>query len=172
MEQVVLVEKEDNDIGMAEKAECHHNPVRLHRAISVIVLNNNDQMLVTKRAALKSTWPGFWSNACCSHPRKGETPEAAAKRRMYEELGFACDLEFLFKFVYEAKFNAEWGEHELDHVFLGYYDGPVNADKDEADDHKFVGIAALQADMAKHPEKYTPWFKLMFKRVMYHIGRE
>lgn len=171
MEQVVLVDNDDNDIGMAEKMECHHNPVKLHRAISIIILNNRDEMLITKRASAKSTWPEFWSNACCSHPRKGETPEAAAKRRMQEELGFSCNLEFLFKFVYEAKFNSEWGEHELDHIFLGYYDGPVRANHEEISEHKFVDIDELKADMEKHPEKYTPWFKLMFKRVMYHIGR-
>ena len=171
MEQVVLVDKEDNDIGMAEKMECHHNPVRLHRAISVVIINNKDQMLITRRASAKERWPGFWSNACCSHPRKGEPPEAAVKRRMHEELGFTCDLDFLFKFVYEVKFDGTWGEHELDHVFLGYYDGPVHPNKEEIDEYKFVGIDELQTDMAQHPNKYTPWFKLMFKRVMYHIGR-
>ncbi|HLC77295.1 MAG TPA: isopentenyl-diphosphate Delta-isomerase [archaeon] len=171
MEQVVLVDNEDNDIGLKEKMEAHKNPVPLHRAISVIILNNKDEMLITKRASTKKTWHDFWSNTCCSHPRKGETPEAAAKRRMQEELGFSCDLDFLFKFTYEAKFNNEWGEHELDHIFLGYYDGPVHANAEEIGDHKFVDIEELKHDMEKHPEKYTPWFKLMFKRVMYHIGR-
>ena len=171
MEQVILVDNEDNEIGMKEKMECHMNPVALHRAISVIILNSNDQMMITKRAAGKKTWPDFWSNACCSHPRSGEAPEAAAKRRMQEELGFTTGLDLLFKFVYEAKFNSEWGEHELDHVFLGYYDGEVNVDPKEIEDYKFVDIDELRSDMEKHPEKYTPWFKLMFKRVLYNIGK-
>ncbi len=171
MEQVVLVDNEDNNLGLKEKIETHKLPVPLHRAISIIVLNNTGQMLITKRASTKNTWPDFWSNACCSHPRQGETPEAAAKRRLKEELGFTTDLEFLFKFVYEVKFNDEWGEHELDHVFLGYYDGPVDVTPEEISEYKFVDIDELKHDMEKHPEKYTPWFKLMFKRVMYHIGR-
>ena len=171
MEQVVLVDTEDNEIGLEEKNACHKNPVKLHRAISVIVLNNNGEMLITRRAPTKNTWPGFWSNTCCSHPRKGEGVESAANRRLKEELGFTADLDFLFKFTYEAKFNDEWGEHELDHVFLSYYDGPVHAVPEEVSEYKFVDIDELKSDMEKHPEKYTPWFKIMFKRVMYHIGR-
>lgn len=171
MEQVVLVDNEDNDVGLEEKNACHKNPVKLHRAISIIILNNKDEMLITQRAKSKERWPGFWSNTCCSHPRKNEMPEDAANRRLKEELGFTTDLDFLFKFTYDAKFNNKWGEHELDHVFLGYYDGPVHVAPEEISEYKFVDIDELKHDMEKHPEKYTPWFKLMFKRVMYHIGR-
>ncbi len=172
MEQVVLVDDEDNDIGLKEKMDTHKLPVPLHRAISVIILNNKDEVLITKRASAKKTWPDFWSNTCCSHPRKGETPEAAAKRRLKEELGFTTDLDFLFKFVYEAKFNDELGEHELDHVFLGYYDGPMHVVPAEISEYKFVNIDELKIDMKKHPEKYTPWFKLMFKRFLHHQYRQ
>jgi isopentenyl-diphosphate delta-isomerase len=170
MEKVVLVDAEDNELGLEEKMACHKYPAKLHRAISVIILNSSGRMLITKRSSHKSTWPGFWTNTCCSHPRKGESYEAAAKRRLPEELGFTCDLGHLFHFIYNAKFNSEWGEHELDHVFLGYYDGPINANPAEASEYKFVDIGELKTDMEKHSEKYTPWFKLMFGRVLDHLN--
>ncbi len=171
MEQVVLVDNEDNELGVEEKFACHKLPVKLHRAFSVFVLNDKDQLLITKRSTLKKTWPGFWSNTCCSHPRANEDAGEAAKRRLEEELGFSCDLTFLFKFQYEAAYDNEWGEHELDHVFVGYYDGPINANKDEIEEINFVNLDELAADMAKNPDNYTPWLRTCFKRFLYHIGK-
>ncbi|MBS3051403.1 MAG: isopentenyl-diphosphate Delta-isomerase [Candidatus Aenigmarchaeota archaeon] len=171
MEEVILVDSEDNEVGLKEKFETHRNPVPLHRAFSVFVLNNKDQLLITKRSLHKKTWPGFWSNTCCSHPRSGEPVELAGQRRVEEELGFACKPDFLFKFEYSAKYDDEWGENELDHVFVGYYDGPVKPNEDEIDEFKWIDLGELRADMEKNPGKYTPWFKLCFRRFLYHIGK-
>ncbi len=171
MEQMILVDEVDNEVGFKEKFECHRHPVQLHRAFSVFIFNDKNQLLLTKRNSGKKTWPGFWSNTCCSHPRPSEPPELAAKRRVEEELGFTCDLEFLFKFIYKADYDNTWGEHELDHVFAGSYSGPVSPNPEEIDNFKFADIAALQNDMAEHPEEYTPWFKLCLNRVLEHLKK-
>lgn len=171
MEEVILVDSEDNELGSKEKFETHRNPVPLHRALSVFILNDKDQLLVTKRSNNKKTWPGFWSNTCCSHPRANEPVELAAQRRVEEELGFACPLDFLFKFEYSAKYDSEWGENELDHVFVGYYDGPVKPDENEIEEIKFVDLNELEKDMVANPNNYTPWLRICFRRFLYHIGR-
>ncbi|MBI4174082.1 MAG: isopentenyl-diphosphate Delta-isomerase [Candidatus Aenigmarchaeota archaeon] len=171
MEQVILVDSEDNELGLKEKMETHRNPVPLHRAFSVFVLNDKDQLLLTKRSSEKKTWPSFWSNTCCSHPRNAEPVELAGQRRLREELGFECDLTFLFKFEYSAKFNEEWGENELDHVLIGYYNGTVKPNENEIDEIKWMDLDELRADMEKNPNNYTPWLKLCFRRFLYHIGK-
>ncbi len=165
MEQIILVDSNDNEIGCKEKEKCHRPPI-LHRAFSVLIFNGKGQMLIHKRSAKKKTWPGFWTNACCSHPRKGEDTKKAAERRLNEELGFSCDLKFLFKFEYKAMYDNEWGEHELDYVFEGDYDGPVKPDEDEVEEIKFVNVGELKKDIKTHPEKYTPWFRIALERAM------
>ena len=98
MEEVILVDSEDNEIGYAPKNEPHRHPTKLHRAFSLFVLNNKDQLLIQKRASNKERWPGFWSNTCCSHPKPNEPVQLAGERRLEEELGFNCKMDFLFKF--------------------------------------------------------------------------
>ncbi len=165
MEQIILVDSGDREIGYEEKEKCHSHP-KLHRAFSVFLFNDAGEMLVTQRSSAKKTWPLFWSNACCSHPRKGESCEAAAKRRVKEELGIDCAPEFLFKFEYSAQYDDTWGEHELDWVFSGKHDGPVNPDETEINDWKFVDVQELREDVRKNPDRYTPWFKLALERVL------
>ena len=171
MEQVILVDEADNELGYEEKHECHKIPVKLHRAFSIFILNHNGQLLITRRAETKYHWGGFWSNACCSHPRKDEPIELAARRRLEEELRFSCNLKFLFKFIYKADFDGVWGEHELDHVFIGHYKGTVSPDAEEVDEFKWVGAEELQKDMKEHPDKYTPWFKIMLPRVLENLKK-
>ncbi len=172
MEQVILVDPMDNEIGFEEKLECHKIPVKLHRAISIFIFNDKNQLLITKREKAKYHWPGFWSNTCCSHPRKSEPPELAAKRRLEEELGFSCDLEFLFKFIYKADYDNTWGEHELDHVFAGRYAGPIHPNPSEIGDLKYVDLDQLKRDVKEHPGSYTPWFKICLPRVLEHMEKK
>ena len=171
MHEVILVDSEDNELGTAEKYPPHMYPMKLHRAFSVFVLNAEGQLLIHRRGKDKRTWPDFWTNTCCSHPRPNEPVEIAAARRLKEELGFECDLKFLFKFEYQAKYNEEYGEYELDHVFLGHYDGDVKPDPSEVAEFKFVDLSYLEKDMKENPEKYTPWFKISFPRVLEHIRK-
>jgi isopentenyl-diphosphate delta-isomerase len=165
-ETLILVDSEDRRIGSAAKADCHRRPLRLHRAFSVFLFDRDGRMLITKRSAKKDTWPGFWSNACCSHPHDEESTEEAARRRLREELGISAELGFLFTFEYRADYDATWGEHELDHVFVGQYDGPLDPDRDEVDEAKFIDVADLKQDVRDRPERYTPWFKISLDRVL------
>jgi isopentenyl-diphosphate Delta-isomerase len=158
MEEVTLVDKEDNVIGREEKIEAHKNP-KLHRAISILIFNKKGEMLIHKRADSKYHAPGLWTNACCSHPRPGETYEGAAKRRLPEEMGFSCDLEKEFKFTYFAEFMNGLAEYEMDQIFVGVYEGEIKANPEEVSDYKYVNVEELLKDIYYDPKKYTAWFK-------------
>lgn len=166
---LILVDKNDKEIGYEEKEDCHFIPAKLHRAFSLFIFNKSGQILIQKRGNLKKTWPGFWTNACCSHPEKDESLEEATKRRLREELGFTCGLKHLFSFHYKAHYDKKYGENEIDHVFLGTYDGKVKPNKDEIEDWKFITIEKLREDIKNHPETYTPWFKKALPKVIDYI---
>lgn len=140
--------------------------MQLHRAFSVFLFDSEGRMLITKRSAKKNTWPGFWSNACCSHPHEGESTEDAAQRRLEEELGISTELRFLFTFEYRAGYDADWGEHELDHVFAGRHHGPLAPDRDEVAQEEFVDVEDLKRDVRDRPDRYTPWFRISLERVL------
>jgi isopentenyl-diphosphate delta-isomerase len=164
--QVVLVDKDDKVLGLKEKYAAHKNPVPLHRAISIVIFNNaKTEMLIAKRSKRKPTWPSFWSNTVCSHPLPNETYQEAADRRLFEEVGFRTPLKKLFKFTYQAKMDETWGEHELDTVFAGQYEGRINPNPDEIDGYEWVGIKTLKEDARKNPIKYTPWFKVILEKL-------
>jgi isopentenyl-diphosphate delta-isomerase len=171
MEHVVLVDGEDKECGLAEKFAAHRHPAKLHRAFSVYVFDDKGQLLIQKRNRDKKTWPAFWSNSCCSHPRPNEAVIAAAQRRLQEELGFTCEVRFLFGLEYKAQFDADWGEHEYLHVLLGSHNGSVKPDPSEVEEFAFADLDWLLGDMEAAPEKYTPWFKICFPRVLYHIRK-
>jgi len=164
---LVLVDKKDKVLGFKEKFATHKIPVPLHRAISIVIFNKDKtEMLITKRAKVKPTWPEFWTNAVCSHPYPAETYQKAAERRIYEELGFKTPLKEVFLFAYEAEMdNKIWGEHELDHVFTGVYEGPVSPNPDEVSDYEWVKIGDLKKDIKNNPNKYSPWFKIILSKL-------
>jgi isopentenyl-diphosphate delta-isomerase len=124
--------------------------------------------LLQKRSAGKALWPLYWSNSCCSHPRPGETTHQAAHRRLSEELGISTPLTFLFKFAYQARFNDVGSENELCSVFIGQSDHPIQADPAEIDAWRFVSIPELEAEMDQNPDRFTPWFKIEWRRLRQH----
>ena len=163
-ERVILVDKTGKEIGTEEKMQVHRDG-RLHRAFSVFIFNSSGELLLQKRAKTKYHSGGLWTNTCCSHPRPGEDTDQAARRRMFEEMGFQCELKELFSFIYHVKLNDGLFEHELDHVFVGSFDGTPSPDPDEVDDWKYIDIDSLQQDIQENPENYTYWFKL----ILYHF---
>jgi isopentenyl-diphosphate Delta-isomerase len=164
--KVVLVDENDNVIGLKEKFATHKNPVPLHRAISIVIYSpDRKSMLLQKRSTKKPTWPLYWSNTVCSHPYPEESYADAAKRRLVEEMGFTTTLKELYRMIYDAIMDEKWGEHELDVVFEGVYDGPVNPNPDEAADFKWLTIEELKKDLVANPGIYTPWFKMMVKKM-------
>ncbi len=163
MEKVVLVNKKDKVIGTEEKIKAHLEG-KLHRAFSIILFNKKGELLIQKRAKTKYHSPGLWSNTCCSHPRPKEKIELAAKRRLKEEMGIETDLKKAFSFVYKAKLG-NLIEYEFDHVFLGRFDGKPKPNKKEVADWQWIKPADLKADIKKNPQKYTPWFKIIFRKI-------
>jgi isopentenyl-diphosphate delta-isomerase len=161
-ELVVLVDEQDNQLGLMPKMEAHEKAV-LHRAFSVFVFNDQGELMLQQRAAHKYHSPLLWTNTCCSHQRDGETSLEAGKRRLQEEMGFVCDLKEVFWFVYKAPFDNGLTEHELDHVMVGTYNGEPNINPDEVESYKWMSLEAVEEDIEKHPERYTAWFKIIFE---------
>ena len=169
-EHVILVDHNGRDIGTAEKIQAHRDG-KLHRAFSIFVFNASDEVLLQKRAETKYHSGGLWTNTCCSHPRPGENHHHAAKRRLYEEMGFDCELLELFSFTYHVKLNDDLFEHELDRVFVGRYDGQPTPNPEEVEDWKWMRTGILKQDIQANPQNYTYWFKLVLDRVIKHLRK-
>jgi isopentenyl-diphosphate delta-isomerase len=167
-EELILVDELDREIGARAKAECHSGSGILHRAFSIFVFNRRNELLLQQRAAEKLLWPSYWSNTCCSHPRRGETMEQAVSRRLEQELGFACPLHYLYKFKYHAQYGAVGAEHEFCWVYYGRYDGRIDPNVNEIADWRFVDITSLEAELQKQPERFTPWFKMEWTHIRNH----
>jgi isopentenyl-diphosphate Delta-isomerase len=161
-EKVILVDDQDNQIGIMEKMEAHEKALR-HRAFSVMVFNKYGEMMLQQRALSKYYSGGLWTNTCCSHPRVGETVLEAAHRRLGEEMGFDCELRELYSFNYEIKLDHGLTEKEHDHVFVGDFDGEPKINRDEVESWCWMKLDDLKKDLAEKPEKYTFWFKEIMK---------
>ena len=170
VEYVILVNNNDQSLGAMEKMEAHEKGV-MHRAISVFVFNNAGEMLLQKRADEKYHSAGLWSNTACSHPRTNEKPRDAAHRRLIEEMGFDCDIDEAFSFVYKANVGESLTEHEYDHVFIGYCDVEPTPNPDEVGDWKYVDFDWLIKDIDENPDDYTVWFKIALEEVKKHFKK-
>ena len=164
-EPLILVDEQDRELGFLDKAAAHKGSGVLHRAFSVFVFNSDGEMLLQQRALGKRLWGGYWSNACCSHPRRGETVDAASVRRLGEELGLNCPLQYLFKFEYQAQFDDDGAEHELCWVYAGRSDQGPRANVNEIAAFRYLAPAALDEEMAANPAAFTPWFKIEWARI-------
>jgi len=164
-EPLVLVNEADEEVGFESKQRCHDGDGLLHRAFSVFLLSPDGDVLLQQRSEQKRLWPGAWSNTCCSHPRRGETLESAVHRRLREELALAAPVDFLFKFIYHARYGSAGAEHELCHVFAGPITGHPQINANEIAATKVISAAALDHEVATRPELYSPWLKLEWKRV-------
>ena len=165
-ELLILVDEADREIGQMSKADCHRGAGVLHRAFSLLIFNDAGELLLQQRSAAKRLWPLYWSNSCCSHPRSHETIETAIHRRLYEELGVRCPLQFLFKFRYQAQFDAAGAERELCSVYVGTCSQPLAVNRHEISDWRWVAPRDLQAQMSgPDADRITPWFKLEWEQI-------
>lgn len=165
-EEVILVDEFDRPIGFQGKLEAHRDGGKLHRAFSIFIFNGQGEMLLQRRSTGKYHFGGLWSNACCSHPRRGETLRDAVHRRLQEELGFDTELREVFSFTYTATDpRSGLTEREYDHVFIGEFDGVPRPHRDEVDDVRWLDPKEAQRDMGANPEKYAPWFRIAFPKV-------
>lgn len=163
-QEVILVNEQDEPIGTMEKMEAHRKAL-LHRAFSVFIFNSKGEMLLQQRALSKYHSAGLWTNACCSHPFPGEATDAAASRRLNEELGFTAPLEKIFHFTYITEFDNGLTEHEFDHVFTGLYEQIIQPNPDEVQDFCYKSLEDISQSLETHPQKYTSWFRIAFPKV-------
>jgi isopentenyl-diphosphate Delta-isomerase len=167
-EEVILVNERDEPVGVEEKLETHSRGA-LHRAFSVFVFNSTGQLLLQKRAGIKYHSKGLWSNTCCGHPRPGEATADAARRRLYEEMGFVCEVRKVFGFIYHVKLDGGLIEHEYDHVLVGNFDGTPDPSREEVADWKWAGLSTLRRDMRLRPDDFTYWFRLCLDPLCEHL---
>ncbi len=167
-EKVILVNSNDEPIGLMPKMEAHEKAV-LHRAFSVFVVNDKNELMLQQRALGKYHSPGLWTNTCCSHQRDGEGNIEAGLRRLDEEMGFTTPLEYLFNFIYKAPFDNGLTEHELDHVMLGRYEGDPVINPEEVASWKWMNIEEINSDLKNNPDSYTVWFAIIFDRFYNHL---
>ena len=159
-EELILVDTNDEETGTLSKAACHDGDGVLHRAFSLFLFSAAGELLLQQRSASKRLWPGFWSNSICSHPRHGESMAVATERRLQDELNISAELEFVYKFSYQAEFGANGSENELCHVFLGRTPLVVRPNDLEIASIRFISAGDLDQEFADKPETLTPWFQL------------
>ncbi len=163
-EYVILVDEQDNDIGVMEKMQAHQEGL-LHRAFSVFIFNDKEELLLQQRAISKYHSGGLWTNTCCSHPRPNETIKDAANRRLFEEMGMSCDLKIKTNFIYKTPFENGLTEHELDYVLIGTTNQNPQINPGEVESFKWMSIIDLKKDISANPNQYTSWFKIALERV-------
>ncbi|MBA4241484.1 MAG: isopentenyl-diphosphate delta-isomerase [Sphingobacteriaceae bacterium] len=163
-EFVILVDEQDNDIGVMEKIKAHQEGL-LHRAFSVFIFNHKDELLLQQRSLSKYHSAGLWTNTCCSHPRPNETIKDAANRRLFEEMGMSCDLKIKTNFIYKTSFENGLIEHELDYVLIGSTNQNPHINKEEVENYKWMSIADIKKDIISNPNQYTSWFKIALEKV-------
>ena len=170
-QKVVLVDRNDNTLGTMGKMEAHELGA-LHRAFSIFIFNKKGELMIHQRALSKYHSPGLWTNTCCSHPRLDEDVKANAHQRLQEEMGFDCEFEKAFTFVYKSDVGQGLTEHEFDHVFVGQYDDEPSINKDEVEDWQFMDMKSLRDEIDHHPQNYTEWFKIAFEKVEQYLEKE
>jgi len=164
MDKVVIVDEDDRPLGLEDRWKCHSGEGILHRAFSVLVFNREGQLLLQQRSKNKLLWPLCWANTCCSHPSEGESYEQAGQRRLQTEMGFVCHLRLIGTFRYQASYEDRGLENEMCAVLVGEYDGEVNPDPEEVADWKWMDFEEVRRDVAVHPDKYSPWFKIEIQK--------
>ena len=166
VDALILVDEADRELGFLGKDLCHNGQGILHRAFSLLIFNDLGELLLQQRAPSKRLWPMYWSNSCCSHPRRSESMEQAVQRRLHEELGVRCALNFLFKFHYQAQFEPIGAENEICWVFIGRCSEPLHIDRSEILATRWISPEALQMELTgSGGARFTPWFKLEWGRI-------
>jgi isopentenyl-diphosphate delta-isomerase len=161
-QNVILVDEHDREVGLMEKMEAHRKGL-LHRAFSVLVFNDKGELLLQRRAFGKYHSEGLWTNTCCSHPFPGESILEAGKRRLFEEMGFTCELTEVFSFIYKANLDNRLIEHELDHVLVGFSEETPHLNLEEVSSFKWMTIDEIKADISQNPSNYTAWFRILIE---------
>ncbi len=168
-EEVILVNEKDEKIGLMPKQEAHEKGL-LHRAFSVFIFNDKNELMLQQRALDKYHSPGLWANTCCSHQRDGESSIEAGQRRLQEEMGFTTQLKETVAFIYKAPFDNGLTEHELDHILVGKYNNDPKINPTEVASWKWMDLERVKEDVKTNPARYTAWFKIIFNKFYQHLS--
>lgn len=168
-DMVILVNEQNEWQGMMDKLAAHKEGL-LHRAISVFIVNEKNELLLQQRADGKYHSGGLWSNTCCSHPMQGESSVMAAHRRLHEELGFDCELKAAFILRYKAQMENGLVENEYDHVYFGSYSGPLQPDTNEVKAYRYIAMEELQKEMDTNPVTFTAWLLLALPKFKEYLA--
>ncbi|MFC1946421.1 isopentenyl-diphosphate Delta-isomerase [Chloroflexota bacterium] len=171
-DMVVLVDNYGNNLlnhtgslSVIEKLDAHRLGLK-HRAVSIFIFNDKDELLLQKRSAIKYHSPELWTNTCCTHTLPGESPDQAAKRRLYEEMGIIAMLDEVFTFSYRVSVGNDLIENEYDHVFFGITNDHPSPDIAEVSDWRWQSLEDLEQSLVKSPEKFSPWLCECFNEVI------
>ena len=164
-ESLIIVNENNQVLDYQSKLDCHQGEGVLHRAFSIFIFDRAGHLLLQKRSAGKALWPLYWSNSCCSHPRKGESVLQAATRRLKEELDIVAELNSLFTFQYHARFKDIGSEREICEVYFGQISGEVTGNDREIEELKWMDIPAFEDGLALNPDQFTPWLLLEWTRI-------
>lgn len=156
-DHVVLVDENDNPLGVADKLRAHTGGGSLHRAFSVFILNEHQEILLQRRAHSKYHCGGLWSNSCCSHPRHGRDVVTDARTRLSVELGFSTGLELIGTALYKEEVNEHLTEWELDYLYVGTYLDEIHPNPAEVDAIRWCNLRELKKGLDENPTAYTPW---------------
>ncbi|WP_017803500.1 isopentenyl-diphosphate Delta-isomerase [Winslowiella toletana] len=156
-ESLILVDDSDCQIGVAGKLQVHQLGI-LHRAFSIFVFDDAGRLLLQQRASGKYHSAGLWSNTCCGHPRAQEETHCAALRRLQEEMGFQCKLQWVTAFIYRAELANGLIEHEYDHLYIGVFGGTPQPDPAEVADWAWRSPDEVGQALSAHPADFTIWF--------------
>ena len=159
MEYLIVVDSNDNQIGTEEKVKCHLPNGKLHRAFTILLFSKDGKLLLTQRSMSKMLWPGDWDGTVASHPRQSETYVSSAERRLPQEIGITCKLDYLFKFEYHVPYKNVGSENEICGTLIGIIEDPrkIKLMKDEISATKWVNFHELLAEIKKSPGIFCPW---------------
>lgn len=159
MENLILVDGNDNPVGTEEKTKCHLPKGKLHRAFTILLFDKEGRLLLTRRSMSKMLWPGDWDGTVASHPRQSETYVSSAERRLPEELGISCKLDYLFKFEYHVPYKDIGSENEVCGTLIGTLDNPskIKLVEDEISEIRWASFEELFAEIDKSPQSFCPW---------------
>ncbi len=166
-EQILVVNEDDEIVGLDTNENCHSVNGILHRAITIFIFNDKNKILLTKRNVSKKLWPDFWDTSCSTHVRQDETYEQTGERRLHDELGFSCKLKFIFKFQYQAKFQNIGSENEICALLIGNYTGNINPNPNEVSNYKWVSVEQLKNEI--NNTDISPWLKIAFEKYLEYI---
>lgn len=154
-ELIDVVDEEDQVIGQAPRSQVHDQGL-LHRVVHVLLLDEQDRLVLQKRAATKRTYPGLWTSSASGHVTAGQDPRAAARRETIEEIGLEpADLSHVGRVRFD---DPAVGEHEVCHVFVGRARGPPDPDPAEVAEVQAVLPGAVDARVRQAPATLAPSF--------------